>query len=101
MMGQVTIQTPHGEAVALYIEGNHSRTYLHTEVPPLDRGKGYGKKLAEVAIRDAHTNKMDVIGMCAFIKAYLLRNPNAADRHAVLGSDSVWHLPLGHKTHRV
>ena len=50
-------------------------TFTHTEVLAGHEGKGYGSKLAELALRDVRARGKRVIARCEFIAGYLKKHP--------------------------
>lgn len=50
-------------------------TFLHTEVPKELEGQGIAKALAEVALNHARDNELQVVPLCPFINAYIMRHP--------------------------
>lgn len=72
--GRFQIELDGTPAVLEYsIEG--SRIIMpHTVVPPEHRGKGYGGLLAAAALDYARAQKLEVVPLCPFVRAYMERN---------------------------
>ena len=47
----------------------------HTEVVPACEGRGFGSRLAEVALEDARRQSLDVVPLCPFIAHFIERHP--------------------------
>jgi len=69
-----------GQELALLTYREHADLLelIHTEVPPSQRGKGFGEKLVKFALEYAKQNHLKVIATCRFARAYLERHPDAA-----------------------
>ena len=52
-----------------------SLVLVHTEVPPALRGRQLGNLLAETAIDRAHTEGLQLVVVCPFVRAYLRKHP--------------------------
>ena len=50
---------------------------MHTEVPPLLRGRGLGGILAKSVLEAAKAEGLRVIAKCPFVRAYLAKHPTA------------------------
>jgi predicted GNAT family acetyltransferase len=48
---------------------------VHTEVPPSLRGHHLAAALAKAAIDAAHAERLQVVVVCPFVKAYLRQHP--------------------------
>jgi predicted GNAT family acetyltransferase len=48
---------------------------LHTEVPPSQRGKGHGDRLARAALEYARGEGLRVSPLCPFVAKYIDRHP--------------------------
>lgn len=73
--GQYSLTTPHGTSLTVYFEGNHVRTFIHTETPPQDERQGFASKLIAAAIADSNAEGFRVVGVCPFVAAYLRKHP--------------------------
>jgi uncharacterized protein len=62
-------------AYADYTPKPDSVTFTHTQVLAGHEGKGYGSKLAQLALRDVRTQGKRVIARCDFIAGYLKKHP--------------------------
>jgi uncharacterized protein len=49
--------------------------FTHTEVVPACEGRGFGSRLAEVALEDARRQSLDVVPLCPFIAHFIERHP--------------------------
>jgi predicted GNAT family acetyltransferase len=49
--------------------------FRHTEVGKGHEGKGYGSKLAKLALDDARTGNRKIVARCEFIAGYVSRHP--------------------------
>lgn len=54
-------------------------TLIHTEVPPVLEGRGYGAALARAALEYAREKHLRVVPRCPFVRSYLERHPEYAD----------------------
>lgn len=50
--------------------------FLHTEVPPAFRGRGFGEALVKGALEHARAEGLTVLPVCPFVKAYLRKHPD-------------------------
>lgn len=57
---------------------NNGINYTHTEVPTGLEGKGIGSALAKHVLEYAKENKLRIMPLCPFIKAYIDRHPEYA-----------------------
>jgi predicted GNAT family acetyltransferase len=62
-------------AVLTYERTPTSLVLVHTEVPPSLRGHHLADALAKAAIDAAHAERLQVVAVCPFVKAYLRRHP--------------------------
>lgn len=62
-------------AYADYTAKPDSMTFTHTEVQAGHEGKGYGSKLAQLALRDVRAQGKRVFTRCDFIAGYLKKHP--------------------------
>ena len=62
-------------AFLVYERTPRSLVLVHTEVPPALRGHHLGDILAKAAIDAAHAERLQVVAVCPFVKAYLARHP--------------------------
>lgn len=65
-------------AIAEYETDGNAVTFRHTEVQPGHEGKGYGSKLAKMALDDVVARGGRIVAQCEFIAAYLDRHPEYA-----------------------
>jgi uncharacterized protein len=66
-------------AIACYRLDPGVITFTHTEVPSELSGRGIGSALARGALESARARGLKVVARCAFIGAYIARNPEFAD----------------------
>jgi predicted GNAT family acetyltransferase len=66
-------------AVANYTLAPGLITFTHTEVPSALSGQGIGSKLARGALEQIRTRRLKVVSKCAFIAAFIAKNPEFAD----------------------
>lgn len=66
-----------GEVVGLaeYTLDGDAAVFTHTEVGEGHEGKGYGSKLAKLALDDAVAAGRKIVARCEFIAAYVSRHP--------------------------
>jgi predicted GNAT family acetyltransferase len=62
-------------AVLAYERTPTSLVLVHTEVPPSLRGHHLADALAKAAIDAAHAERLQVVAVCPFVKAYLRKHP--------------------------
>jgi predicted GNAT family acetyltransferase len=56
---------------------------VHTEVPDELEGRGIGSALVRSALEYARTNDLTVVPRCPFVRSYLERHPDEAERTKV------------------
>lgn len=66
-------------AVSEYHREGDRITFTHTEVPEALGGRGVANQLARGALDFARNNNLKVVPQCAFIAAFIKRNPEYAD----------------------
>jgi predicted GNAT family acetyltransferase len=64
-------------AVLEYQRTPNSLVLVHTEVPAALRGRHVADVLAQAAIDRAHAEKLQVVAVCPFVRAYLRRHPES------------------------
>ncbi|MCA0304535.1 MAG: N-acetyltransferase [Proteobacteria bacterium] len=74
------LDTDHGVALAVYHEQGDSLVFTHTEVPPVDEGKGFASRLVKEALADTHRRGFRIVPACSFVVAYVRRHPEFDDR---------------------
>ena len=62
-------------AVLTYERTATSLVLVHTEVPPSLRGRHLADTLAKAAIGAAHAERLQIVVVCPFVKAYLRKHP--------------------------
>ena len=71
-------------AVLAYERTSTSLVLVHTEVPPSLRGRHLGDALAKTAIEVAHAERLHLVVVCPFVRAYFRRHPDwdtASEKH--------------------
>ena len=71
-------------AVLTYERTPTSLVLVHTEVPPSLRGRHLGDALAKTAIDVAHAERLQLVVVCPFVRAYLRKHPDrntAGEKH--------------------
>ena len=56
---------------------------LHTGVPGPIEGRGVGSALVETAVNHAIEGRMTIVPVCWFVRGWLRRHPEAADRASI------------------
>jgi predicted GNAT family acetyltransferase len=72
-------------AVLTYERTPTSLVLVHTEVPPPLRGRHLADALAKAAIDAAHGERLQIVAVCPFVKAYLRKHPyrdTAREKHS-------------------
>lgn len=64
--------------VAEYHIDGDAVVFSHTEVGEGHEGKGYGSKLAKLALDDVLAGKRKIVARCEFIAEYVSRHPEYA-----------------------
>ena len=70
-------------AVLAYERTPTSLVLVHTEVPPSLRGRHLGDALAKTAIDAAHAERLHLVVVCPFVRAYLRRHPDTKKKHVL------------------
>ena len=65
-----------------YRDREGRRIFVHTIVEPAHGGRGLGNRLARAALDDALAREMPVVARCPFIRAWIERHPDYAERLA-------------------
>jgi predicted GNAT family acetyltransferase len=65
---------------AEYRDRDGRRIFVHTIVEPAYGGRGFGNRLARAALDDALARHMPVVARCPFIRAWIERHPDYAER---------------------
>jgi predicted GNAT family acetyltransferase len=65
--------------IAQYTVSGNTVTMTHTEVPQEYKGKGYGSKLARLALDRLREKQMKVIPSCQFIARFIHKHQEYAD----------------------
>ncbi len=69
--------TVDGQTAVLYYERTpRSLVLVHTEVPPAIRGRHLADALAKAAIDRAHADRLQIVAVCPFVRAYLHKHPD-------------------------
>jgi predicted GNAT family acetyltransferase len=61
--------------LAAYRRRNGRIAFTHTEVDEACEGRGFGSRLAEVALADASKEHLEVVPLCPFIAHYIEKHP--------------------------
>jgi predicted GNAT family acetyltransferase len=61
-------------AVLEYQRTPTSLVLVHTEVPPALRGRHLADVLAKAAIDQAHAEKLQIVAVCPFVRAYVRKH---------------------------
>jgi uncharacterized protein len=61
--------------LAVYRRRDGRIAFTHTEVDQACEGRGFGSRLAEVALADAADEKLEVVPLCPFIAHYIEKHP--------------------------
>jgi predicted GNAT family acetyltransferase len=61
--------------LAAYRRRNGRIAFTHTEVEETCEGRGFGSRLAEVALADAATERLEIVPLCPFIAHYIEKHP--------------------------
>jgi predicted GNAT family acetyltransferase len=70
--------TVEGETAFLAYERSADALVLvHTEVPPALRGHHLGETLVKAALDAAAAEKLRIVALCPFVRAYLRKHPDA------------------------
>lgn len=64
---------------AAYIPAQGMLVFSHTEVEPVHEGRGIGSALARAALDDVRAKGLEVMPLCPFIHAWMVRHPEYAD----------------------
>jgi predicted GNAT family acetyltransferase len=65
---------------AEYRDREGRRIFVHTVVDPAHGGRGLGSRLAKAVLDDALARDMRIVPRCPFIRAWLERHPDYAER---------------------
>jgi predicted GNAT family acetyltransferase len=63
-------------ALLAYERTPKSLVLVHTEVPPSLRGRHLADVLAKAAIDAGHAERLPIVALCPFVKAYLRKHPH-------------------------
>jgi predicted GNAT family acetyltransferase len=66
-------------AFAAYRMEGGKIVFYHTVVPPQLEGRGIGSALVKGAMEDVRAQGLKVVPLCAFVKAWIDRHPEAQD----------------------
>jgi predicted GNAT family acetyltransferase len=61
--------------LAAYRRRNGRIAFTHTEADESCEGRGFGSRLAEVALTDAAKENLEVVPLCPFIAYYIEKHP--------------------------
>ena len=65
-------------AFLVYERTHDALTLIHTEVPPPLRGHQLGEALVAAAVQAARSERLRIVAVCPFVKAYLRKHPAPA-----------------------
>ena len=77
------LDTDNGVALAVYHEQGDRLVFTHTEVPPVDEGKGYASRLVKEALTDAHRRGFKTRSSTTASRQEVARTARKAATHAV------------------
>ena len=59
-----------------YIIAKGDTIYLtHTEVPESLGGKGYGRVIVDLALKEVDARKLKLVSLCPYVAGYIRKNP--------------------------
>ncbi len=59
-----------------YIIAKDNTIYLtHTEVPESLGGKGYGRVIVDLALKEVEKRNMKLVSLCSYVAGYIRKNP--------------------------
>ncbi len=61
-----------------YERTHETLTLIHTEVPDELRGRHVGEALVDAALRAGRSERLRIVAVCRFVRAYLRRHPPSA-----------------------
>jgi predicted GNAT family acetyltransferase len=68
-----------GRALLTYDRPGREIHLLHTEVPSASEGRGVGSALVRSALEHAREERLTVVPLCPFVRAYLERHPESRE----------------------
>lgn len=77
--GRFEIHAPEGTPQLQYLRRDGVVQLVHTEVPEVLEGRGYGAALAKAALDSARAAGLKVMPSCPFVRTYIRRHPEYAD----------------------
>lgn len=66
-------------SVADYRRAGSRVTFMHTEVPPMQRGRGIAAAMAGAALEWARSQQLGVVPACSYFAHYMQRHPSTQD----------------------
>lgn len=69
------LQTEAGVAMLDYMREDGRIALVHTEVPKRVEGRGIAARLVTTALADARAKGLQVLPMCAYVKAFIAKHP--------------------------
>lgn len=76
---QFEVKVEDQTAFLIYDQTEDTLTLIETQVPKALEGKGIGSSLAKAGLEYARQNKLGVLAICPFVKAYLQKHPEYQD----------------------
>ncbi|MDX6485204.1 MAG: uncharacterized protein QOF43_357, partial [Gaiellaceae bacterium] len=64
--------------LAAYRRRDDRISFTHTEIDSACEGRGFGTRLVQGALEDAHEHGLRIVPLCPFVAAYLKRHPELA-----------------------
>ena len=62
---------------------------IHTEVPVEARGRGIAAELVRAALAYADEERLDVVPLCSYVRAFLQRHPELLHRNQSAGGPAI------------
>jgi len=72
-----------------YRRSGHELQMIHTEVPVEARGRGIAGELVRAALAYADEERLDVVPLCSYVRAFLQRHPELLHRSPLSGDSAV------------
>lgn len=72
-----------------YRRSGNELQMIHTEVPVEARGKGIAAQLVRAALAYADEERLDVVPLCSYVRAFLRRHPELVLRNPTAGDAAI------------
>jgi len=72
-----------------YRRSGNELQMIHTEVPVEARGRGIAAELVRAAFAYADEERLDVVPLCSYVRAFLRRHPELLHRNSPTGEGVV------------